>query len=181
MLVALIVTSESFWLNNVSCENVKSGNVNSKNKKLAEEEAGEQVAPQIIKTAQIINTPKTQAVAMEALTVEDRTDYKLPSFDLLDDNKTEVDSGNIEVNVTIIKKTLADFGINVEMGEVNVGPTVTQYTLAPAPGVKLSRLAELQNNLAPSEARAGFLRPWGYRVSSRGCRCRPLVTQALSA
>lgn len=135
-------------INSMSKEGFTEERVNSKNKKLAEEEAGEQVAPQIIKTAQIINTPKTQAVAMEALTVEDRTDYKLPSFDLLDDNKTEVDSGNIEVNVTIIKKTLADFGINVEMGEVNVGPTVTQYTLAPAPGVKLSRIAELQNNLA---------------------------------
>jgi S-DNA-T family DNA segregation ATPase FtsK/SpoIIIE len=59
-----------------------------------------------------------------------------------------VDSGNIELNVAIIKKTLADFGIEVEMGEVNVGPTVTQYTLRPAMGVKLSQIAALQNDLA---------------------------------
>ncbi len=85
---------------------------------------------------------------MESITLEDRRDWKLPPFDLLDDNKTEVDSGNIESNVTIIQKTLSDFGIEVEMGEVNVGPTVTQYTLRPATGVKLSQIAGLQNDLA---------------------------------
>jgi DNA segregation ATPase FtsK/SpoIIIE, S-DNA-T family len=85
---------------------------------------------------------------MESIILEDRRDWKLPPFDLLDDNKTEVDSGDIESNVTIIQKTLSDFGIEVEMGEVNVGPTVTQYTLRPAVGVKLSQIAGLQNDLA---------------------------------
>jgi S-DNA-T family DNA segregation ATPase FtsK/SpoIIIE len=75
-------------------------------------------------------------------------DWKFPSLDLLDDTKTRVDSGNIEANVSIIQKTLADFGIDVEMGEVNVGPTVTQYTLRPAVGVKLSQIGALQNDLA---------------------------------
>lgn len=88
------------------------------------------------------------ASKMESITLEDRRDWKLPPFDLLDDNKTEVDSGNIESNVAIIQKTLADFGIEVEMGEVNVGPTVTQYTLRPATGVKLSQIGALQNDLA---------------------------------
>jgi DNA segregation ATPase FtsK/SpoIIIE, S-DNA-T family len=74
--------------------------------------------------------------------------WKLPSLDLLDDSKTKVDSGDIEMNVSIIQKTLADFGIDVEMGEVNVGPTVTQYTLRPAIGVKLSQIGALQNDLA---------------------------------
>lgn len=74
--------------------------------------------------------------------------WKFPSLDLLDDTKTRVDSGNIEANVSIIQKTLADFGIEVEMGEVNVGPTVTQYTLRPAVGVKLSQIGALQNDLA---------------------------------
>lgn len=74
--------------------------------------------------------------------------WKLPSLDLLDESKTKVDSGNIESNVSIIQKTLSDFGIEVEMGDVNVGPTVTQYTLRPAVGVKLSQIAALQNDLA---------------------------------
>lgn len=74
--------------------------------------------------------------------------WKFPPVDLLDDSKTKVDSGNIEMNLAIIQKTLADFGIEVEMGEVNVGPTVTQYTLRPAVGVKLSQIAALQSDLA---------------------------------
>jgi DNA segregation ATPase FtsK/SpoIIIE, S-DNA-T family len=74
--------------------------------------------------------------------------WKLPSLDLLEESKNKVDSGNIEANVSIVQKTLGDFGIEVEMGEVNVGPTVTQYTLRPAVGVKLSQIAALQNDLA---------------------------------
>ncbi len=85
---------------------------------------------------------------LEAITIEDRKDWKLPPFDLLEDNKSKVDSGDIETNVGIIQKTLSDFGIEVEMGEVNVGPTVTQYTFNPAPGVRLNQIASLQNNLA---------------------------------
>ncbi len=74
--------------------------------------------------------------------------WKFPPLDLLDDAKNRVDSGNIEQNVAILQKTLQDFGIEVEMGEVNVGPTVTQYTLRPAVGVKLSQIGALQNDLA---------------------------------
>jgi S-DNA-T family DNA segregation ATPase FtsK/SpoIIIE len=47
-----------------------------------------------------------------------------------------------------IKQTFEHFGIEVEMGETNVGPTVTQYTLRPAQGTKLSRITALQNDLA---------------------------------
>lgn len=87
-------------------------------------------------------------VDMPSIVLDDRKDWKLPPFDLLEDSKNEVDSGNIEANVAIIQKTLADFGIEVEMGEVNVGPTVTQYTLRPATGVKLAQIAALHNDLA---------------------------------
>ena len=89
-------------------------------------------------------------VELDSIILEDRKDWKLPPFDLLEDTKGTVDSGNIEANVSIIQKTLADFGIEVEMGEVNVGPTVTQYTLRPAVGVKLAQIAALQNDLALS-------------------------------
>ncbi len=83
--------------------------------------------------------------------------WKFPALDLLDDAKSKVDSGNIETNVAVIQKTLNDFGVDVEMGEVNVGPTVTQYTFRPAVGVKLSQIASLQNDLALALA-AGSIR-----------------------
>ncbi|MDD3007142.1 MAG: DNA translocase FtsK 4TM domain-containing protein [Candidatus Pacebacteria bacterium] len=74
--------------------------------------------------------------------------WKLPPIDLLNGSDSEPTSGDIQANSNIIQRTLANFGIQVEMGEVNVGPTVTQYTLKPLVGVKLSRITALQNDLA---------------------------------
>lgn len=69
-------------------------------------------------------------------------------INLLDDKLSKPTSGNIAANKQIIQKTLESFGIPVEMGEISVGPTVTQYTLKPAEGVKLSRITALQDDLA---------------------------------
>ncbi|OGZ65543.1 MAG: hypothetical protein A2822_03330 [Candidatus Staskawiczbacteria bacterium RIFCSPHIGHO2_01_FULL_41_41] len=74
--------------------------------------------------------------------------YALPPIDLLNKNETAPTSGNIKENSLIIKKTLENFGIPVEMAEVNVGPAVTQYAFKPAEGVKLSKITTLSNNLA---------------------------------
>lgn len=57
-------------------------------------------------------------------------------------------SGDIENNTLIIQRTLENFGISVEMGEVNIGPTVTQYTFKPSEGVKLSKITTLGNDLS---------------------------------
>ncbi len=74
--------------------------------------------------------------------------YKLPPLDLLDKSKHSPLSGDVKMSAETIKRTLKHFGIDVEMGEVNIGPTVTQYTLKPAQGVKLSKIVALQNDLA---------------------------------
>jgi S-DNA-T family DNA segregation ATPase FtsK/SpoIIIE len=74
--------------------------------------------------------------------------YMLPPLDLLSKNESAPTSGNIKENSMLIKKTLENFGIPVEMAEVNVGPTVTQYAFKPAEGVKLSKITTLSNNLA---------------------------------
>ncbi|MDD3098532.1 MAG: DNA translocase FtsK [Candidatus Pacebacteria bacterium] len=74
--------------------------------------------------------------------------YKLPPLNLLDTEYSRPRVGDIKINANIIKRTLQSFGIEVEMGEVNVGPTVTQYTLKPAEGVKLSNITTLQNDLS---------------------------------
>src|SRR6188768_2052726 len=54
----------------------------------------------------------------------------------------------ISANANIIKRTLQNFGIDVEMDEVSIGPSVTRYALKPAEGVKLSKILGLQNNLS---------------------------------
>ncbi|MEX2008051.1 MAG: DNA translocase FtsK 4TM domain-containing protein [Candidatus Spechtbacterales bacterium] len=75
-------------------------------------------------------------------------DFTLPPIDLLQKESGKPTSGDIEASANIIKRTLQNFGIDVEMGEVNVGPTVTQYTMKPAEGVKLSKVTGLANDLA---------------------------------
>jgi len=77
-----------------------------------------------------------------------KTGWMLPSLELLDQDRGVPQAGDVKSYAEIIEKTLANFGISVKMSEINVGPTVTQYTLKPAEGVKLSKITALNNNLA---------------------------------
>lgn len=74
--------------------------------------------------------------------------YTKPPLELLQGDHGKPLSGDIRANANIIKRTLENFGILVEMGEVSIGPTVTQYTLRPAEGVKLARIIALHNDLS---------------------------------
>jgi len=67
---------------------------------------------------------------------------------LLDSKTSKPTSGDIKANMEKIQATLENFGIEVTMDEVNVGPTVTQFTLKPTDGVKISNIVSLQNDLA---------------------------------
>lgn len=82
-----------------------------------------------------------------SLSIVDRK-YKKPPLDLLRGNSGKAGAGDTEVIKAVIEKSLNDFGINVDMRDVNIGPTVTQYSLKPADGVKLSKITSLSNNLA---------------------------------
>ncbi len=100
---------------------------------------------------QLAKTLEAKSQKPEAVTLmsaQSKGKYSLPPIDLLSKNETSPTSGNIKENSLIIKKTLENFGIPVEMTEVNVGPTVTQYAFKPAEGVKLSKITTLSNNLA---------------------------------
>ncbi|MBI4992653.1 MAG: DNA translocase FtsK 4TM domain-containing protein, partial [Candidatus Magasanikbacteria bacterium] len=72
----------------------------------------------------------------------------LPPLSLLTTKRDKPTSGDIEANAQAIQSMLSEFGIEVEMGEIRVGPAVTQYSLKPAKGVKLSRITSLSNDLA---------------------------------
>lgn len=75
-------------------------------------------------------------------------EYKYPPIELLSKKTSTAEGGDIAYNSAMIKKTLYNFQIPVEMDEVNVGPTVTQYTLKPAEGIRLSKITALQPDLA---------------------------------
>lgn len=74
--------------------------------------------------------------------------YVPPPLSLLTRQKGKPEVGDIKANANVIKRTLQNFGIDVEMDEVSIGPTVSRYALKPAQGVKLARIVGLQNELA---------------------------------
>lgn len=89
--------------------------------------------------------PKEREFVIKALKAGN---WQLPPTDFLSQDQDNASSGDINASAAIIKRTLANFGIEVEMGEVSVGPTVTQYTMRPAVGVKLSRITALGSDLS---------------------------------
>ena len=74
--------------------------------------------------------------------------WKSPSLDLLEKKQSPADAGDVQQNAQIIHDTLGEFNINVEMEGANIGPKVTQYTLRPPSGVKLTRITALETNIA---------------------------------
>lgn len=72
----------------------------------------------------------------------------LPPMSFLSENKTKPSIGDAKASQQTIKDTFSDFRIEVDMGEVRVGPTVTQFTFKPQKGVKLTRITSLNNNIA---------------------------------
>ena len=80
-----------------------------------------------------------------------------PPLDLLNFDSGKSGAGDSKSKMLTIQKTLEHFRIHVDMGEVTVGPTVTQFTLKPAQGVNLSKVVALHDNLA-MELGSEFLR-----------------------
>ena len=83
-----------------------------------------------------------------ALTAASDPDWQFPSLNLLNDKQDKADAGDVTGNAEIIRESYANFNIDVEVEGANVGPRVTQYTLKPPTGVKLSRMTALETNLA---------------------------------
>lgn len=90
----------------------------------------------------------TSSESHEALTTASDPDWKFPSLDLLEQKQDKADAGDVEGNARVIQDTFTNFNIKVEMEGANVGPRVTQYTLKPPTGVKLTKITALDNNLA---------------------------------
>lgn len=77
--------------------------------------------------------------------------YKLPDPSLLDDvekKEMKVDKDSIQANASILEKKLKDYGIEGRVTEVRPGPVITMYEFEPAPGVKVSKIANLSDDLA---------------------------------
>ena len=83
-----------------------------------------------------------------ALVAVNDPNWEAPSLELLEKKQSPADAGDVQHNAQIIKDTLGEFNIDVEMEGANIGPKVTQYTLKPPSGVKLTRITALETNIA---------------------------------
>lgn len=73
--------------------------------------------------------------------------YAPPPLSLLSKDKGRARGSDPKASANIIKRTLKNFNIEVEMDDVSIGPAVTRYALKPAEGVRISKIVGLQNNL----------------------------------
>lgn len=92
--------------------------------------------------------PDKEAEEKAAMLAVSDPNWKFPSLDLLEKKQNPADAGDIQQNAHIIQDTLREFSIDVEMEGANIGPKVTQYTLKPPAGIKLSRITALETNIA---------------------------------
>lgn len=85
--------------------------------------------------------------------------YKYPTMDLLEDyghNKINIDKEELERNKDQIIDTLNNYNINISKIKATVGPTVTLYEIVPAPGVRISKIKNLEDDIALSLAALGI-------------------------
>lgn len=85
--------------------------------------------------------------------------YKYPTLDLLENygsNKISVDSTELEANKNKIVETLNHYNIEIDKIKATIGPTVTLYEIIPAPGVRISKIKNLEDDIALSLAALGI-------------------------
>ncbi len=81
--------------------------------------------------------------------------YKKPSLSILNKFEKKTDENGkkrVLKNASLLEKTLADFGVEAKVNQVTVGPTITRYEIQPSPGVKVSKIVNLTDDLALSLA-----------------------------
>ncbi len=137
-------------------EEEEEGEEEEKEEPEPEEDEEKETAGEKIKKALGVGKKKEEEEEEEMPIKKRRTGlmstYVPPPLNLLEEDQGKPNTGDIKANANIIKRTLVNFGIEVEMDEITIGPTVTRYALKPAEGIKLSRIVGLQNDLALSLA-----------------------------
>lgn len=116
--------------------------------------------PQIIDASQRRSVKETDGAAKpferkkaghQSLSVTGFENYELPGFDLLDTVEEEAEAANhdelLAIQSTIVE-TLKAFGIDVTPGDITRGPTITRYEIYPSTGLRVSRISQLEADLA---------------------------------
>ena len=123
------------------------------NKQNINNDVYEDVREQPIKTSKTFDSEKTQTISIKEEANYDN--YKIPSVNLLNKIDKRADDNSkkkVLKNASLLEKTLADFGVEAKVNQVTVGPTITRYEIQPSPGVKVSKIVNLTDDIALSLA-----------------------------
>lgn len=95
---------------------------------------------------------KTEAERQKSIQEESKPiilegEFLPPDINLLNSDSGKSSAGDSKFKMNVIQKVLDQFSIPVDMGEVTVGPSVTQFTLKPAQGVNVKKILSLKDNL----------------------------------
>ena len=121
-------------------------------------------------TLEITETPKEETVEenkpIEHFTIDmpfdpryELRDYQFPTLDMLNEyggKKAEIDNKELEANKNKIVETLANYGIAIDKIKATIGPTVTLYEIVPAAGIRISKIKNLEDDIALSLAALGI-------------------------
>ncbi|GIW67269.1 MAG: hypothetical protein KatS3mg096_137 [Candidatus Parcubacteria bacterium] len=97
---------------------------------------------------EITNNKLKEKIKIKTRKVLPKSIWKLPPLDLISHGKEEVLAPDIKSTSQIIQKTLENFGIKVEIIDVEIGPAITRFALKPGEGIKLSKILSYQSDLA---------------------------------
>jgi len=105
------------------------------------------------------NVVEHQTIDTEYDPTLDLADYRFPGLDLLDDYDTgeiSVQKEELEANKDRIVETLLNYAIKIDKIRATIGPTVTLYEIVPAPGIRISKIKNLEDDIALSLAAMGI-------------------------
>ncbi|HEY3932676.1 MAG TPA: DNA translocase FtsK [Verrucomicrobiae bacterium] len=120
--------------------------------KVDSEKSGEEKIEPEIKITGIVKPKPKKTKPITVASTPMIGNYQLPSMDFLQHADMTVkpteSKEELMANARLMQQTLAQFDIEVSLGDITKGPTITRYELHPAPGVKLEKIAALSNNIA---------------------------------
>ena len=105
------------------------------------------LAPEIV----FENVNEPTALEKKVINLPLKKDFKLPPVDLLDpkiDNGIKIDKETVYRKARLIEDKLKDFGVSGKITEIRPGPVITMFEYKPAPGIKINKIASLENDLA---------------------------------
>jgi len=137
-------------LKTVRREQVKRAKKVEKQKK--EEKEEEVILPPMVVDQTSLPKEKKPIIEQQAFEfLEDKKTFQLPPISLLEaetEKRQKIDRESLIMNSRILEKKLLDYGVEGKVVEVRPGPVITVYEFEPAPGVKVSRIVNLADDLA---------------------------------